>query len=38
VAATGLTCPSPTSVQPVAITATLPSGKTKLLSIDVRTP
>jgi Tfp pilus assembly protein PilV len=38
VAATGLTCPSPTTVNPVVITATLPNGVQKKLSINVRTP
>jgi prepilin-type N-terminal cleavage/methylation domain-containing protein len=38
VSATGLTCPSPTSVNQVDITATLPNGVDKHLSIDVRTP
>lgn len=38
VAATGLTCPSPTTVNQVDITATLPNGVDKHLSIDVRTP
>jgi type II secretory pathway pseudopilin PulG len=38
VTATGLTCPSPTTVNQVDITATLPNGAQKLLSINVRTP
>jgi type II secretory pathway pseudopilin PulG len=38
VTATGLTCPSPTSVQQVDITATLPNGVQKRLSINVRAP
>ena len=38
VAATGLTCPSLTTVNSVAITATLPNGVTKRLDIEVRTP
>jgi type II secretory pathway pseudopilin PulG len=36
--ATGLTCPSTTTVNLVQITATLPNGVQKLLDIDVRTP
>ena len=36
--ATGLTCPSPTTVNQVDITARLPNGVDKHLSIDVRTP
>jgi hypothetical protein len=38
VSATGLTCPSPTTVNPVDITATLPNGVQKHLFIEVRTP
>jgi type II secretory pathway pseudopilin PulG len=39
VAATApVTCPSPATVNQVNITATLPGGTTKLLSIVVRTP
>ena len=38
VAATGLTCPSLTTVNLVDITATLPNGATKHLNIEVRTP
>lgn len=41
VAATGRTCPAvsgPTGVSPVVITATLPSGATRVLTIEVRTP
>lgn len=37
VTATGLTCPPPTTVNQVDITATLPNGVDKRLSIDVRT-
>lgn len=38
VAATGLTCPSPTTVNLVEIIATLPNGVEKRLRINVRTP
>jgi hypothetical protein len=38
VTATGLTCPSPTTVNPVDIKATLPNGVDKHLFIEVRTP
>ena len=38
VTATGKTCPAPTSVNRVDITAQLVNGTTKLLSINVRTP
>lgn len=38
VTAIGLTCPSPTSVGKVDITAALPGGATKKLSVNVRTP
>jgi prepilin-type N-terminal cleavage/methylation domain-containing protein len=38
VTAAGLTCPSPTTVNAVDITATLPNGVQKHLIIDVRTP
>jgi type II secretory pathway pseudopilin PulG len=34
----GLTCPGASGVGPVVITATLPDGTTKVLSIEVRTP
>ena len=38
VAATGLTCPSPTTVNPVDIDVTLPNNVHKHLIINVRTP
>ena len=38
VAGAPLTCPSINGVTPVVITATLPDGTTKVLSVDVRTP
>ena len=36
--ATGLNCPAASGVQQVDITATLPTGTTKKLSIEVRSP
>ena len=38
VTATGTTCPAPTTVNRVDITAQLGNGTTKMLSINVRTP